>query len=71
MQTLELAPEIRNACRIHARLLDQYIDLIRTELDKQTCSFAQESLRETLENARADRRNYGTMAGLVAVDDAA
>jgi light-regulated signal transduction histidine kinase (bacteriophytochrome) len=61
--------ELRNACRTHARLLDGFIELTRAELDKQSCSFAQESLREMLEALRSDRKHYGTLAGLVAVVD--
>jgi hypothetical protein len=61
--------EIRASCRVHARLLDAFIEITRAELDRQTCSFAQESLRETLEGLRADRKAYGALAGLVAVVD--
>ncbi|HEV7370985.1 hypothetical protein [Arenibaculum sp.] len=61
--------EIRASCRVHARLLDAFIEITRAELDRQTCTFAQESLRETLEGLRADRKAYGALAGLVAVVD--
>jgi hypothetical protein len=71
MAQAKIAPELRAACRIHARLLDSFIELVRMELDKQTCSFAQESLRETLESLRNDRKSYGALAGLVAVENAA
>ena len=71
MRTPVIAPEIRSACRVHARLLDTFIELTRAELDKQTCTFAQESLRETLEMMRADRNAYGALGGLIAVSNAA
>ena len=57
MRTPVIAPELRSACRVHARLLDSFIELTRAELDRQTCAFAQESLRETLELMRADRKD--------------
>ena len=66
MRTPVIASELRSACRVHARLLDSFI-----ELDRQTCVFAQESLRETLELMRADRKHYGALGGLIAVSDAA
>jgi hypothetical protein len=69
MASSPIAAELRNASRVHARLLDGFIEMTRTELDKQSCSFAQESLREMLESLRADRKHYGTLAGLVAVVD--
>ena len=71
MRTPVIAPEIRSACRVHARLLDTFIELTRAELDNQTCTFAQESLRETLEMMRADRKAYGALGGLIAVSNAA
>jgi len=71
MHTPVIAPELRSACRVHARLLDSFIELTRAELDRQTCVFAQESLRETLELMRADRKHYGALGGLIAVSDAA
>ena len=71
MRTPAISPELRSACRVHARLLDSFIELTRVELEHQTCAFAQESLRESLELMRADRKAYGAMAGLIAVSDAA
>jgi hypothetical protein len=71
MRNPVIASELRSACRVHARLLDTFIELTRVELERQTCAFAQESLRESLELMRADRKAYGAMAGLIAVSDAA
>ena len=71
MRTPVIAPELRSASRVHARLLDSFIELTRAELERQTCAFAQESLRETLELMRADRKTYGALGGLIAVSDAA
>ena len=71
MRNPVIASELRSACRVHARLLDTFIELTRAELDRQTCTFAQESLRETLETMRADRKAYGALGGLIAVSDAA
>jgi hypothetical protein len=71
MRSPVIASELRSACRVHARLLDSFIELTRAELDRQTCGFAQESLRETLELMRADRKAYGALGGLIAVSDAA
>ena len=71
MRTPVITPELRSACRVHARLLDSFIELTRAELDRHTCAFTQESLRETLELLRADRKAYGALGGLIAVSDAA
>lgn len=69
MSMPQLSASLRNASRVHARLLDSFIELTRAELDKQSCAFAQESLRELLEALRLDRKTYGSIAGLVAVVD--
>jgi hypothetical protein len=71
MRNPVIASELRSACRVHARLLDTFIELTRVELERQTCAFAQESLRESLELLRADRKAYGALGGLIAVSDAA
>lgn len=66
-----IADEVRQACRIHARLLDAFIELTQIELEKLELGFAEESLRESLEKMRAARRSYGTLAGVVPVSNAA
>ncbi len=67
MNPSHVPAEVRAACRVHARLLDSFIDITRAEIDRQTCQFTQESLRETLETLRSDRKAYGTLAGVMAV----
>lgn len=66
-----VADEVRHACRIHARLLDTFIELTRSEIEKLEPGFAEESLREALETMRAARKAYGTLAGVVQVSNAA
>lgn len=66
-----VAEEVRKACRIHARLLDAFIEMTQKELKQLSPGFAEESLRESLESMRAARKNYGAMAGVVAVSNAA
>lgn len=67
MPALMVASEVRTASRIHARLLDAFIDLTEQELATLTPGFAEESLLESLERLRAARKSYGSMAGVVAV----
>lgn len=71
MKTVMLSDEVRHACRVHARLLDRFIEATRVELEKTDCAFTQESLGEFLETLRSDRRIYGAIAGLVTVENAA
>ena len=66
-----VADEVRKACRIHARLLDAFIELTQKELNQLPPGFTEESLQESLEKLRAARKNYGAMAGVVAVSNAA
>lgn len=66
-----VADEVRKACRIHARLLDSFIELTQKELNQLQPGFAEESLRESLEKMRAARKSYGELAGVVAVPTAA
>ena len=63
-----VADEVRHACRIHARLLDAFIDLTEKELAQLAPGFAEESLLESLEKLRAARKSYGSLGGVVAVD---
>lgn len=62
-----VADEVRKACRIHARLLDAFIDLTQRELAQLSPGFAEESLTESLERLRAARKSYGGYAGVIAV----
>lgn len=63
-----VADEVRHACRVHARLLDAFIDLTEKELAQLTPGFVEESLTESLEKLRAARKAYGGLAGVVAVE---
>ncbi len=62
-----VADEVRTASRIHARLLDAFIELTERELAGLAPGFAEESLLESLERLRAARKSYGSMAGVVVV----
>jgi len=66
-----VAEEVRKACRIHARLLDAFIEMTQKELNQLPPGFAEESLQESLEKLRAARKSYGATAGVVAVSNAA
>jgi len=66
-----VADELRKACRIHARLLDAFIEMTQKELNQLQPGFAEESLQESLEKLRAARKSYGSLAGVVAVSNAA
>lgn len=66
-----VAEEVRKACRIHARLLDAFIELTQKELNQLQPGFTEESLQESLEKLRAARKSYGAMAGVTAVSNAA
>lgn len=63
--------EIRTACHLHARLLDAFIELTQKELGRLSPGFAEESLRESLEQMRAARKAYGAVGGVMVVSDAA
>lgn len=66
-----IADEVRKACRLHARLLDAFIELTQKELNQLQPGFAEESLRESLERLRAARKDYGSVGGVVLVSNAA
>ncbi len=68
MSSPMVADEVRTACRVHARLLDAFIDLTEKELSRLSPGFAEESLLESLEKMRAARKAYGGLAGVIAVD---
>ncbi|SMF73360.1 hypothetical protein SAMN02982917_4258 [Azospirillum oryzae] len=69
MPAHKVADEVRLASRIHARLLDAFIDLTERELAGLAPGFAEESLTEALEALRAARKNYGTTAGVMVVSN--
>jgi hypothetical protein len=71
MSSFKVAEDIRTASRIHARLLDAFIALTMDELAVLPTGYVEESLRESLESLRAERRAYGTMAGVMPVSNAA
>lgn len=71
MSTSVLGDEVRVACRLHARLLDAFIDLTQKEINQLPPGFAEESLRESLERLRAARKEYGSVGGVVLVSNAA
>jgi hypothetical protein len=62
-----VADEIRQACHIHARLLDAFIDLTEKELALLAPGFAADSLEESIEKLRIARRSYGSLGGVIAV----
>ncbi len=64
-----VADEVRMASRIHARLLDAFIDLTERELAGVSPGFAEESLMEALEALRAARKSYGSTAGVMVVSN--
>lgn len=71
MPASAVADEVRKACRLHARLLDAFIELTQKELNQLPPGFAEESLRESLENMRAARKTYGSAGGVFVVSNAA
>ncbi|WP_042442840.1 hypothetical protein [Azospirillum sp. B510] len=69
MPAQKVAEEVRSASRIHARLLDAFIDLTERELANLPPGFAEESLMEALDALRAARKSYGTAAGVMMVSN--
>ncbi|OYQ33552.1 hypothetical protein CHU95_14295 [Niveispirillum lacus] len=65
MPAQPIAPHIREAAIIHARLLDRLIAETEVEAERADCRFVQESLREWLAVLRAERRVYGLAATLL------
>jgi hypothetical protein len=59
--------EVRLAATVHARLLDQFIQLTEKELQNHTDGFIAESLLELLGVLRTERRTYGSISGVVSV----
>ncbi|HYC05522.1 MAG TPA: hypothetical protein VED40_19680 [Azospirillaceae bacterium] len=68
MRGYAITSDLRHSCRVHARLLDAFIELTTAELERHGPGFVEESLNELLESLRADRRNYGMLAGVVEVE---
>lgn len=69
MPAQKVADEVRKASRIHARLLDAFIDMTERELAALAPGFAEESLTESLERLRAARKSYGSTAGVMVVSN--
>ncbi|MBP2298614.1 hypothetical protein [Azospirillum picis] len=69
MPAQKVADEVRKASRIHARLLDAFIDLTEQELAALTPGFAAESLLESLERMRDARKSYGSTAGVMVISN--
>jgi hypothetical protein len=59
--------EVRLAATVHARLLDQFIELTEKEMQNQTDGFIAESLQELLCVLRTERRTYGAISGVLSV----
>jgi len=72
MRRPQLAEDIRESCRVHARLLDTFIAITADELAQAPKGFVADSLRETLDLLREERRLYGSVGPLLRlVHDAA
>ncbi|MFC7332962.1 hypothetical protein [Rhodocista pekingensis] len=67
MRGIAIESEVRHSCRVHARLLDAFIDLTREELGRHTPGFVEESLRELLETLRTERKLYGSLGAITPV----
>jgi hypothetical protein len=55
----------------HVRLINNFIQIVNTEMDRQDCSFVRESLTEMLENLLSERHNYALVSGIRVVEPAA
>ena len=71
MRPTAIATELRTSALVHARLLDNFIELTRTELERANEDYVRESLSDMLDGLRADRRAYGALGGLRVVECAA
>jgi len=65
MRRSHVAADINEACLVHARLLDSFIELVREELKATDSAFLEDSLNEMMEQLRSERRLYGTVTPLV------
>jgi hypothetical protein len=62
---------IAQSSRVHARLIERFIEVTEAELAGQTDNFVRESLEDLLHTMRDDRRGYGTLGGVLPVVEAA
>jgi len=68
MRGFAIESEVRHSCRVHARLLDAFIEMTSAELQNHNSSaFVAESLQELLETLRSERKAYGALGGMVVV----
>jgi len=71
MHRPRLSEDIRESCRVHARLLDTFIAMTADELAPAPMGFVADSLRETLDILREERRLYGSAGPLLRLVHAA
>ncbi len=62
---------IAQSSRVHARLIERFIEVTEAELASQTDTFVRESLEDLLYTMRHDRRGYGALGGVMPVSEAA
>jgi hypothetical protein len=62
---------IAQSSRVHARLIERFIEVTEAELASQTDTFVRESLEDLLHTMRNDRRGYGALGGVMPVSEAA
>ncbi|UEM23348.1 hypothetical protein JL100_011645 [Skermanella mucosa] len=62
---------LAQSSRVHARLIERFIEVTESELAGQSDPFVRESLQDLLSTMRDDRRGYGMIGGVMAVSEAA
>ena len=62
---------LAQSSRVHARLIERFIDVTESELAGQSDPFVRENLQDLLSTMRDDRRGYGMIGGVMAVSEAA
>ncbi|QQP87338.1 hypothetical protein IGS68_14530 [Skermanella sp. TT6] len=62
---------LAQSSRVHARLIERFIEVTESELAGQSDPFVRESLLDLLSTMRDDRRCYGMIGGVMAVSEAA
>jgi hypothetical protein len=67
MSGIAMEKEVRLAATVHARLLDQFIQLTEKEMQGHPDGFIAESLQELLGVLRTERRTYGAISGVASV----
>jgi hypothetical protein len=71
MEDIQAPQHLRHASLTHVRLINNFIQMVNTEMDRQDCSFVRESLTEMLENLLSERHNYALVSGIRVVEPAA